>query len=188
MKYGLIVVGASLGGLYAVRTVLSTLPATFRLPLAVVQHRNPHAGNSLRFVLQEACALRVREAEDKQPIEAGSVYLAPGGYHLLVDGDHFALSTEDPIRFAQPSIDVLFETAAESFGARVIGVVLTGSSSDGAAGLAAIRRHGGRVLIESPATAMASEMPEAARRANPGAVELKLEEIGPYLLELSLEK
>lgn len=188
MRYGLVVVGASLGGLSAVRLVLSTLPATFRLPLAVVQHRDPGAGDTLRFVLQEACSLRIREAEDKQPIEAGSVYLAPGGYHLLVDGDHFALSTEDPIQFAQPSIDALFETAAESLGARVIGVVLTGSSCDGADGLAAIRRHGGMVLIESPTTAMANEMPEAARRANPDAIELNIEEIGPYLLELSLQQ
>lgn len=188
MKYGLIVVGASLGGLNAVRTVLSTLPATFRLPVAVVQHRDPSAGDSLRFVLQEKCSLPVREAEDKQPIEPGNVYLAPGDYHLLVDGDHFALSTEDPVRFAKPSIDVLFETAAELFGPHLVGVVLTGSSDDGAEGLAAIRRHGGTVLIESPETAFAREMPEAARQANPGTVELKIEEIGPYLLELSLQK
>lgn len=186
MKYDLIVVGASLGGLNAVRAVLSTLPATFRLPVAVVQHRDPNTGDALRYVLQKTCSLQVREAEDKLPIKAGSVYLAPGGYHLLVDGDCFALSTEDPVLFAQPSIDVLFETAAEAFGPRAIGVVLTGSSGDGAVGLAAIRRRGGAVLIESPVTAEAREMPEAARRANPGVLELKLEEIGPYLLELSL--
>lgn len=187
MKYGMVVVGASLGGLYAVRAVLSVLPATFPLPMAVVQHRDSNATDSLRFVLQAACAFHVREVEDKLPIEPGNAYLAPAGYHLLVDGDHFALSTEDPVLFAQPSIDVLFETASESFGPRLIGVVLTGSSDDGAAGLAAIRRHGGTVLIESPGTAAAPEMPEAALRANPGAIELGLEEIGPYLLKLSLQ-
>lgn len=185
MKYGLIVMGASLGGLYAVRTVLSSLPPTFPLPLAVVQHRDPSTVETLRFVLQQTCALQIMEAEDKQPIEVGKVYLAPGDYHLLIDGDHFSLSTEGPVLYAKPAIDVLFETAAESYRARVIGVVLTGASSDGAEGLATIRRHGGMTLIESPATATASEMPAAARRANPGVLELKLEEIGPYLLELS---
>lgn len=188
MKYALVVIGASTGGLQAVRTVLSMLPATFRLPIAVVQHRQPVTSDALQFVLQQACALPVREAVDKQPIEPGKVYLAPVGYHLLVDGDHFALSTEDPILFAQPSIDVLFETAAESFGARAIGVVLTGSSEDGADGLAAIRRQEGVALIESPAQACAGTMPEAAKRAAPDAVELALEEIGPYLLELSLKQ
>ncbi|MBI2380531.1 MAG: chemotaxis protein CheB [Gammaproteobacteria bacterium] len=188
MGYGLIVVGASLGGLHAVRSVLTALPLSFPLPIAVVQHRDPQAGDTLRYVLQESCALQVCEVEDKQAIEAGRVYLAPGGYHLLVDGPHFALSTEDPVLYAQPAIDVLFETAAEAFGTRVIGVVLTGASADGAAGLAAIRRHGGLTVIESPATAVASEMPEAAKRSNPDAIALKLEAIGPYLLELSLRK
>lgn len=188
MKYALVVIGASTGGLQAVRTVLSMLPATFRLPIAVVQHRQPVASDALEFVWQQACALPVREAVDKQPIEPGRVYLAPVGYHLLIDGDHFALSTEDPILFAQPSIDVLFETAAESFGARVIGVILTGSNDDGADGLAAIRRREGMAIVESPAKAYAGTMPEAAKRATHDAVELALEEIGPYLLELSLKQ
>lgn len=188
MKYALVVVGASTGGLQAVRTVLSALPAAFRLPTAVVQHRRPVISDALEFALQPACALPVREAVDKQPIEPGRVYLAPVGYHLLVDGDHFALSTEDPVLYAQPSIDVLFESAAESFGARAIGVVLTGSSEDGAAGLAAIRRRAGVAIVESPATAYAATMPEAAKRATPDAVELGIEEIGPYLLELSLKQ
>lgn len=185
MKYELVVIGASLGGLNAVRAVLSALPQQFRLPVAVAQHRDASAGDSLRFVLQEASALPVHDAEDKERIVAGRVYLAPAGYHLLTEGDHFALSTEEPVSFAQPSIDVLFETAAESFGARLVGVVLTGTGGDGAVGLAMIRRHGGAVLIESPSSAYAKEMPEAAKKANPGTVELPLEQIGPYLVELS---
>jgi len=188
MKYALVVIGASTGGLQALRTVLSALPATFRLPMAVVQHRQPVTSDALQFVLQQACALQVREAVDKQPIEPGNVYLAPVGYHLLIDGDHFALSTEDPVIFAQPSIDVLFESAAESFGARAIGVILTGSSEDGAHGLAAVRRHEGMAIVESPAQAYAGTMPEAAKQAAHDAVELALEEIGPYLLELSLKQ
>ncbi|WP_137894756.1 chemotaxis protein CheB [Ramlibacter sp. 2FC] len=188
MKYALVVIGASTGGLQALRTVLSTLPATFPLPIVVVQHRQPVTSDALRFVLQQGCALQVREAVDKQPIEPGNLYLAPVGYHLLVDGDHFALSTEDPVLFAQPSIDVLFESASESFGARTIGVILTGSSEDGARGLAAIRRHEGVALVECPAQAHAGTMPEAAKRAARDAVELALEEIGPHLLELGLKQ
>ena len=187
MKYALVVIGASLGGLRALRAVLSTLPAAFRLPLAVVQHRSPDAGDPLQVVLQESCALPVREVEDKAPIAPGAVYLAEPNYHLLVDGDHFSLSTEDAVLNARPSIDVLFESAGESFGERLIGVVLTGTGRDGALGLAAIQRRGGLALIEAPASALAAEMPEAAVEATRGAVELKLEAIGPYLVELGLK-
>lgn len=186
MKYQFVVIGASLGGLQALRTVLSALPATFRLPVAVAQHRLADAGDPLHFVLQACCALPVQETEDKQAVESGRVYLVPGGYHLLVEDNHFALTTEEPALFAQPSIDALFETAATSFGPRLIGVVLTGSGRDGAAGLAAVSRVGGRALIESPSTAFAGEMPAAAKLAVPSADVLALEEIGPALCELSL--
>lgn len=187
MKYQLIVIGASLGGLHALRTILSALPADFRLPLAVVQHRNPDAGDQLQFVLQESCALPVREAEDKESIAPGTVYLAEPNYHLLVDGGHFALSTEDAVNHARPSIDVLFETAAECCGRQTIGVVLTGTGKDGALGLAAIQRHGGLALVESPVSAQEQSMPVAAISVNANATMLKLEEIGPYLVELSLK-
>ena len=149
-------------------TVLSALPATFRPSIALVLHRQPVTSDALQFVLQQACPILVREAVDKQPIEPGNVYLAPVDYHLLVDGDHFALSTEDPVMFARPSIDVLFESAAESFGPRAIGVILTGANADGANGLAAIRRHEGVAIIESPAKAYAGEMPAAAGVNPPG--------------------
>lgn len=184
MKYGLIAIGASLGGLHAVRTVLAALPPTFPLPIAVVQHRQACDDDPLPLVLQEGCALPVREVEDKLPIRGGVVYLAPSDYHLLVDGKHFALSTEEAVRYARPSIDVLFSSAAESFGARAIGIVLTGTGADGAEGLAAIRRKGGVALIESPDTASAPEMPAAAKRAIPDVIEHRLEEIGPSLVEL----
>ena len=164
--------------------MLAALPQDYRLPVAVVQHRTPDAGDSLAVVLQDSCALAVQEAADKLPVEAGNVYLAPSGYHLLVEGDHFALSTEDPVLYAQPSIDVLFETAAESCGARIVGVVLTGTGTDGAAGAAAIQRAGGTVVIQSPATAQAGEMPQGAVAATKKAVQLPLEKIGAYLAGL----
>lgn len=182
--YELVVIGTSLGGLRALRKVLSALPKTFRLPVAVVQHRTPDAGDPLRMVLQELCALNVVEAEDKAMIEAGAVYLAPPNYHLLVEGDHFALSTEDAELYARPSINALFETAAASFGPCVVGVVLTGTGRDGALGLMALRRAGGLALVEQPATAERAEMPRAAADAAGDALALTLEEIGPFLVRL----
>ncbi len=187
MKYGIVVIGASLGGLLSLKAILFGLPGNFRLPVAIVQHRNANAGGELQSTLQHDCALRVREACEKDAIEPGTVTLAPPGYHLLVEADHFALSTEAPVYYARPSIDVLFESAAEAMGARVIGVVLTGTLSDGALGLAAIQRHGGLALIESAATALAAGMPEAAAKATVNATELKVEEIGPHLIELALK-
>ncbi len=187
MKYGIVVIGASLGGLRALKAILSALPGNFRLPLAIVQHRNADAGDELQFALQDGCALRVRAACDKDAIEPGIVTLAPPNYHLLVEADHYALSTEAPVCYARPSIDVLFESAAETMGSRVIGVILTGALSDGALGLAAIQRHGGMALIESATTAFAAGMPAAAARTTVNATELKLEEIGPHLIELVLK-
>ena len=187
MKYGIVVIGASLGGLASLRGVLSALPGGFHLPVVIVQHRSPDADDTLQFLLQRDCALLVREAHDKEAIMPGKVYLAPGGYHLLIEADHFVLSTDDPVHHAQPSIDVLFESAAESFGPRAIGVVLTGTGEDGAQGLAKIERHGGVALIESPQTAFAAGMPDAAVAATLHATELKQEEIGPMLVKLEKE-
>lgn len=184
MKPALVVVGASLGGLAALKAVLSALPRRWGLPLAAVQHRMADAGDSLQVVLQESCVLPVEEAMDKMPIEADHVYLAPAGYHLLIEGDHFALSTEAPVLLARPSVDLLFETAAATHGARTVGVVLTGTGQDGAAGAAAIQRAGGLVLVESPASAQAGEMPQRAADAATEAVLLPLENIGPTLAEL----
>lgn len=185
MKYAFVAIGASLGGLQAVKTVLSALPATFRLPLALVQHRTSDAGDELAFVLGESSPLPVREAQDKAVIEPGALFIAPPGYHLMVEGDHFALSTEDPVGWARPSIDVMFETAAEAFGPRLIAVVLSGTGEDGAAGLAAVERHGGTAIVQAPA--YADGMPRAATQAVQSATQLPLEEIGPQLAALSLK-
>ena len=122
MKYRLVVIGASLRGLHSLRGVLSTLPATFRPAVAIVQHRSADADDTLQFLLQKECAHLVREVEDKEAIIPGKIYLAPGGYHLMVEGHHFALSMEASVNYAQPSIDLLFKTAAEHFGSRVIDV------------------------------------------------------------------
>lgn len=188
MKARLIVIGASLGGLNALRAVLGALPAAMaRGPaaLAVAQHRDASGGDALALLLGEVCALPVREAQDKTPIEPGTVTLAPADYHLLAEGGHFALAAGQATDAACPAIDALFESAAEDYGAGVIGVVLTGTGSDGARGLAAIARAGGIVLVQTPESAEAAAMPLAALAATGVAAEaLPLERIAPRLAEL----
>lgn len=152
--FDLVVVGASLGGLAALQALLAGLPAGFDLPIAIVQHRRPDEDSRLVDLLARVTPLDVREPDDKEPIERGTVYLAPAGYHLLVEAPGaFALSVDEPVAFARPSIDVLFETAAEVYGRRLAAVLLTASSHDGAAGIAAVAAAGGTTLVEDPETA-----------------------------------
>lgn len=161
-RWRLVVIGTSLGGLTALPIILRALPADFRCPVVVVQHRAIHTDDlSLVAALQRGCPLEVREVEDKDPLRPGRVYLAPSDYHVLVDDDHLTLSTEARVLHARPSIDVLFESAAESHRRRVIGVVLTGASRDGVLGAQAIKRHGGLVLVQDPSTAESKVMPAA---------------------------
>lgn len=175
------VVGASLGGLNALKELLSGLPAGFRTPIAIAQHRLPGRDESLAEYLQPNSALPVSEPVDKTPIEPGQVYVAPADYHLLVECGWFALSTEGRVSHARPSVDVLFESAAASYGREVLGVVLTGASDDGADGAAAVRRHGGLVVVQDPAQAQASIMPVAAAVVGRADVILALEDIADFL-------
>ena len=182
--YELVVVGASLGGFDALKRILAGLPAEFALPLAIVQHRGVDRGANLPALLQRYSALPVADAEDKEPILPGRAYLAPAGYHLLVEPGSFALSTEAPVLYARPSIDLLFESAADTYGAGAIGVALTGSTTDGVAGLVRIKRGGGLTIAQAPATAEAPVLPAAAVAA--GAVDrvLPLDEIAPFVASL----
>jgi two-component system chemotaxis response regulator CheB len=184
--YRLIVVGASQGGLSALKTILGSLPLKFALPLVVVQHRSSDSNETLHELLSEVCPLPVFEVEDKDEILAGRVYLAPPGYHLLVEDSHFALSTDTPVCYARPSIDVLFQSAAEAYNECVVGVILTGANQDGAEGVVAVKEHGGLVLVQDPKTAEAREMPEAAIAATKADMVLPLEEIGPFLAGLEV--
>lgn len=184
-RYRLVVVGASLGGLDALRTLLAALPADFPLPVAIVQHVAEDAPGMLAGMLGKAARLPVFEPEDKDPIEEGHVYIAPPGYHLLVERDGtFALSADAPELFARPSIDVLFESAAEAFGPAVIGVTLTASSTDGAQGLAAIKRRGGLAIVQTPESAESPILPRAALAATRVDHVVPLREIGPLLARL----
>lgn len=162
MAFELVVIGASLGGLHTVATLLGGLPGSFPLPVAIVQHRHRESEASLEAVLQRSSQIPVCEVEDKQAIRPGTACLAPADYHLLVERGAFALSTDAPILYARPSIDVLFESAADAYGQHVIGIILTGASADGAQGLAAIKAAGGLTVVQEPATAECSVMPAAA--------------------------
>lgn len=183
----IIVIGASAGGLSALETLLPVLPPGAQVPLAIVQHRNKETGAGLRDYLQRRCHLPVVEPDDKEPIEPGKVFLAPPDYHLLIEKGSFALSTAAPAGFARPSIDLLFETAADAYEARVAGFILTGASRDGAAGLARIKRRGGVAVVQEPGTAEARVMPEAALAATPGVdLILPIEQIAALLADISL--
>jgi two-component system chemotaxis response regulator CheB len=179
----LVVVGASVGGFDALKVVLGALPATFPAAVAIVQHQgSPGAG--LAALLQRYTALTVVDAEDKDDSLPGVVYLAPPGYHLLAESGSLALSVDPPVLHARPSIDVLFESAADVYGPGVTGVVLTGTGRDGAAGLARIKQRGGRTIVQDPATAAKGAMPEAAMASTIVDWVLPLEQIGPRLVKL----
>jgi two-component system chemotaxis response regulator CheB len=161
VNVGLVAIGASLGGLDAVRLLLSGLPESFSLPIVIVQHRMSDPDGMLVDLLRERSRLPVVEPEDKDPIAGGHVYVAPSDYHLLVEPGFFALSMDEPVCHARPSIDVLFESAADSYGSAAIAVMLTGSNSDGARGAAAVKASGGLVLVQDPRTALSPVAPRA---------------------------
>jgi two-component system, chemotaxis family, protein-glutamate methylesterase/glutaminase len=182
MSYELIAIGASWGGLQAVGTLLSGLSPDVDAAIVVAQHRGPTAARgSLETLLQRRAGRPVCEPHDKDPIERRHVYVAPADYHLLVEDEHFALSTDSRVQYARPSIDVLFESVAEAYRERAIGIVLTGANQDGAAGLAAIKERGGVAVVQDPATAERRAMPDAALAATGADAVLPLAEIPHFL-------
>jgi len=185
MNYELICIGASWGGLNAVGDILKDIPGDLEQPIVVAQHRHP---DSLEGTLAELLRLRidrpVLDAEDKMPIQARHVYIAPPDYHLLVERGLLALSGDERIQFSRPSIDVLFESAAYAYGPAVIGIILTGANEDGAAGLARIKERGGVAVVQDPAGAVRRTMPDAAIAATSADAILPLEEMGRFLYGL----
>jgi two-component system chemotaxis response regulator CheB len=165
--YEVVVIGASWGGLSALTRVLAGLPPDFPIPVVIAQHRDVDAEDELLgTLLARHTPLAVIDADDKAPLASGTVLLGPPGYHVLVTDEGCAeLSVDEPVQFARPSIDVLFETAADAFGPGAIGVLLTGANADGAAGLAAIAQRGGYTIVQDPADAERPEMPRAALAA-----------------------
>jgi two-component system chemotaxis response regulator CheB len=180
-----IVIGASAGAVQALSTLLPALPANYPIPVMVVVHVPPDRSNALVPLLQEKCRMAVKEAEDKEPVRAGVAYFAPSNYHLLVEtGRTLALSADDLVVHARPSIDVLFESAADAYGPALVGVILTGANEDGAAGLSSICSAGGLALVQDPEEAYAGTMPSAALSACASARRLPLSDLTPYLLGL----
>jgi len=182
-----VVIGVSAGGSGALPIVLSALPADYAVPVIVVRHLYPDAGPYGHDVLARACALRLSEAEEKAPVTAG-IHVAPANYHLLVERDRtFALSIDERVRWARPSIDVLFESAADVYGSDLVGVILTGANDDGARGLRRIKEAGGTTIVQDPATAEFPDMPRAAMEACKVGHVLPLEGIGALLGKLRLD-
>jgi two-component system chemotaxis response regulator CheB len=181
--YRLVVIGVSAGGLYALRTIMSGLPADFDIPIVVVQHRSRDS-ELLCELLQECAPLVVGEANDKEPILPGHVYVGPPDYHLLVEQGYCVLSTDEPVRFSRPSVDVMFLSAADAYSPDVVGIVLTGANADGARGLRAIVDRGGYAVVQDPATAEVPVMPRAAIKEVPTACVLPLDQIAPHLASI----
>jgi two-component system chemotaxis response regulator CheB len=179
LTYEAVVIGVSSGGIDALKILLPCLSADFAAAVIVVQHRHSDSGNLLVQVLQEHCQIVVKEAEEKEPIRPGIVYLSPANYHLLIEADRtFAFCVSEKVNYARPAIDVLFETAADEYQNNLIGIILTGANHDGSQGLKKIKQHGGLTIVQDPTTAEAEIMPKAAMAATTIDYILPLQEIG----------
>jgi two-component system chemotaxis response regulator CheB len=186
-RYELVVMGTSTGGLHALTRLLSGMPANYRLPIVIVQHRSKDSDERLSNLLQVASALPLCEAEDKEPLRGPGVYIGPPDYHLLVEPESLALSTEEPVAYSRPSIDVLFESASYAFGSSVIGVLLTGANQDGTRGLSRIKERGGYVIVQDPNSAESDFMPKHAVKHVAADRVLALEHIAAELVARASE-
>lgn len=185
MNYRAIVIGASAGGLQAIKTIVTSLTATFGIPIIVAQHLSPLTDRSWIGLINNKSALTVKEADEKERISPGTIYIAPANYHLLIEREEtFSLSIDPKVNYARPSIDVLFESAADVYGSHLIGVVLTGANNDGAGGLRQIKDKGGLAIVQQPETAESSCMPLAAIAATQVDYILPLEEIVSLFVKL----
>lgn len=180
-----IVMGASAGGIEALMALLPALSAAFRIPIVIVLHLPRDRPSLLAQVFLQKCALPVCEAVDKEPVRPGTVYFAPPDYHLLIDeGPCLALSADELVNYSRPSIDVLFESAADVYGARLLGIILTGANEDGAQGLAAVHAAGGITIVQEPDNAQVRQMVVSALNRSPASYVLDLEGISAVLRTL----
>ncbi|MBI9070941.1 MAG: chemotaxis protein CheB [Melioribacteraceae bacterium] len=161
-KYEIVVIGVSAGGMQILPEILSGIKDNFPLPVIIVNHIAPSSDNYFAMLLQEKCKLKVKEADEKELIENSVIYTSPPNYHLLIESDKtFCLSVDQRINYARPSIDVLFYSASDVYKSRIISVVLTGANSDGAKGARYIKKNGGLVIVQDPATAYIEVMPQS---------------------------
>jgi two-component system chemotaxis response regulator CheB len=185
-KYEAIVIGTSAGGLYALTAVLQNLPVQYPIPIIIVQHRSKDQKYLLEDVLQSKTKIKIKQADEKEHIDAGFVYIAPPDYHLLIENDRtFSLSADAHVRFSRPSIDVLFESAAPVYGEGLVGIILTGSNNDGAEGVKAIQMNGGLVIAQHPEDSEYPVMPLAAIKTQQVTHTWTLYEIQKFLLEIN---
>lgn len=186
LKIDAIVIGTSAGGIEALNVILPIFPGDFAIPVVVVIHLPADRPSLLVELFSPKCALRVREPDDKENVSPG-IWFAPPAYHLMIDADRcFALSVDDPVNYSRPSIDVLFQSAADVYERRLLGIVLTGANSDGAAGAKSIAQGGGSVIVQDPDEAEASMMPRATIAAVPVLTVAPLSRIADTLRELTV--
>jgi two-component system chemotaxis response regulator CheB len=189
MQYEAIVIGVSSGGLKALKIIFSALPSGFPIPIIVVQHIGPRSENSWIKLLNDSCSIPIKEADEKEKVGTGNIYIAPSNYHLLIEKDRtFSLTIDERVNFARPSIDVLFESAAEAYKEKLIGIILTGANNDGTKGVKRIKECGGIVIIQDPETAESSYMPASAIAAVQPDYIQALDQIGDLIIKITLNK
>lgn len=184
-NFDAIVIGASAGGIEALRAILEKINEPYPIPIIVVQHIGANSNRELSRFFDEICNLKAKDAEDKEFMAPGVIYFAPSGYHLLIENDKsFSLTVEEPVNYARPSIDVLFSSAAAVFQKRLLGIILTGANHDGAQGLSDIKELGGTVIVEDPQSAKVPTMPQAAMdKVEPNLI-LNIDGIHKLVMEL----
>lgn len=185
-KYQAIVIGTSAGGLIALSSLLENLPVNYPIPIIIVQHRSKEPRDLLEEILQGKCNMKVKQADEKEKIESGFIYIAPPDYHLLIEKDFtFSLTADEAVLYSRPSIDVLFESAASVYKDKLIGIILTGANSDGAKGLRRIAENNGLTIVQTPDNAQFSVMPLAAIATQKVNFILSLLKIQSFLLNIS---
>jgi two-component system, chemotaxis family, protein-glutamate methylesterase/glutaminase len=183
--YKVVIIGGSAGAIQALPQILTQLPQSFSVPIVIVLHRLEGSASHLHEYFNQHCALPVVEIEDKQPLLPGQVYIAPAGYHLLLESEgHFSLSVDPRVHYCRPSIDVLLESAADAYGEQVVAVILTGANADGSDGLKKVKEAGGLAIVQRPTTAAVDTMPRAAIKATTVDWVVDLQEIGCLLAGL----
>jgi len=183
-QFDVVAIGASAGGVEALHAEAAALPADFPVPVLIVQHMDPGHKSLLAALLGRRCRLRVKQAAHEEEMRGGTMYIAQADMHLIVRARRLVLTDTKQVHFSRPSIDLLFQSVADTYGDRAIGVILSGSGIDGADGIRAIKAKGGTTLVQDPASAVHAGMPQAARATNCVDFTLPLEEIGPALASL----
>lgn len=183
--YRAIVIGASAGGLEVFSRIFPQFAKNFPLPVIVVQHLHPESDGAMMTLLDDRSAIKIKEADEKEVVQPGKIYIAPANYHLLIERDgSLSLSIDAKVNYCRPSIDVMFESAVDAYGPAVIGILLTGANADGAVGLLKIKNAGGKTIIQDPETAYADTMPRSAMAMHTADYILKPEQIVPTIMQL----